>query len=100
MHWSVHVLLAVGPLVILALIFLVLNAVLRKTGGGYAPGWQFRCATCNRTRDAAEGGVVRIGAASAGKRVLGYCSGCHQFRLIALEHKPAAEPPAESAVHA
>jgi hypothetical protein len=98
-HWSVHVLLALGPLVVLALIFLVLNAVLRRTGG-YAPGWQFRCSNCNRTRDAGEAGVVRIGAASVGKRALGYCSGCHQFRLIALERKPSAGLPAATAVHA
>src|SRR5688500_9504147 len=98
MHWSVHILLALGPLVILALTFLVLNAVLRQTAG-YAPGWQLRFTKCNRTRDAGEAGVIRIGAASVGKRVLGYRSGRHQFRLIALERKEA-ELPAATAMHA
>ena len=89
MHWSVHVALAIGPLVVLALVFLVLNLVLSKTGG-YAPGWELRCTRCHRTRDASEAGVVRIGAASVGKRVLSYCSGCHRLRFIALERKAAA----------
>jgi len=91
MHWSMHIALALGPLLAVALVFLIANMILRRTGG-YAPDWQFRCSKCNRTRDAAEAGVVRIGAASVGKRVLGYCSGCHQFRLIRLERK--ASPPA------
>ena len=99
MHWSVHVLLTLGPFVILALIFLILNAVLRKTGG-YAPGWQFRCTKCNRTRDAGEAGVIRMRAASVGKRVLGYCCGCHRFRSLAVERQPSPERPTAPAVHA
>ena len=98
MHWAIHILLALGPLLIVGLLLVILNALLRRTGG-HAPGWQFRCTKCGRTRDAAEAGVVRIGAASVGKRVLGYCSGCHRFRLIALERSARAGASA-AAMHA
>ena len=73
----------------LVALFGLLTLILRKTGG-MAPGWQVRCTTCDRTRDAAEVGIVRIGAASAGKRTLGWCSGCRRVRAIAIERKPTS----------
>lgn len=58
---------------------------------GHAPGWQIRCPKCDRVRDASEAGVVRIKAAAAGKRILGWCSRCNRPRLLVVERKPAPE---------
>jgi len=56
---------------------------------GEAPGWNLRCGPCGREKPAAEAGIVRIGAASVGKRVLGYCTQCRRFRMLHLErHVP------------
>ncbi len=56
---------------------------------GYAPGWQVRCVHCQRTRDASKVGIVRIGAWSWKHYTLGWCSGCHWLRVLAVERKPA-----------
>lgn len=86
MPWFMHVLLALGPLVIIAVIFLAIHILTRITGiRGYAPGWQLRCTRCNHTRDAGDAGLIRIGAISAGKRLLGYCKNCHGLRWLAVE---------------
>ena len=52
---------------------------------GFAPDWMLRCAVCGRAADAAEAGVVRIGATSVGKRVAGRCKGCGRLRMLILE---------------
>ena len=52
---------------------------------GYAPGWQVRCPHCGTTRPAAEVGIIRIGAASKGKRTLGWCSVCRRVRVLVIE---------------
>lgn len=57
---------------------------------GYAPGWQVRCTKCDRTRDAADVGITRIGAAGK-KYTLGWCSNCRWLRFIAIERKPEQE---------
>lgn len=59
---------------------------------GYAPGWQIRCTSCGRTREAAAAGIVRVGAWSRGKRTLGWCRQCRWFRLLAVERVPEAGP--------
>jgi hypothetical protein len=56
---------------------------------GYAPGWQVRCTKCGRTREAAEVGIVRLGAWSWKKYTLGWCSDCRWLRFLAVERKPA-----------
>lgn len=68
-------------------VFLVVHVIIALVSGqhGYAPGWQLRCTSCNATRDASEAGVVRIGAASVGKRTLGYCRYCQGLQMIAIE---------------
>ena len=58
---------------------------------GYAPNWVIRCPRCGRSGDAAEAGVVRIGAASNGKRVLGRCQACGRLRWLVLEKLTDAE---------
>ena len=55
---------------------------------GYAPGWQVRCTKCGRTRDAADVGIVRVGARSWKKFTLGWCSHCRRWRFIAIEKTP------------
>jgi hypothetical protein len=49
-----------------------------------APGWQLRCPTCGRTRPFGEVGV-RIGAASVGKRILGWCTACRKLTAAIVE---------------
>lgn len=63
---------------------------------GYAPGWQLRCTKCGRTRDAADAGIVRIGAWSWKKYILGWCSRCRWLRWVAVERKPADDQPAKA----
>lgn len=54
---------------------------------GYAPGLQIRCTKCGGTRNAADVGIIRMGA--TGKTyTLGYCSNCRWLRFIAIEKKP------------
>ncbi len=55
---------------------------------GYAPGWQVRCPHCGTTHPAGEVGIIRIGAASKGKRTLGWCSVCRRVRLLVIEKTP------------
>ena len=75
----------------LAAFFLMVDRVVRKSGGGLAPGWQLRCTRCGRIGDASQAGLVRLGAASVRKYTLGYCAGCgERLRIIAIERKPAA----------
>lgn len=51
---------------------------------GYAPGWRLCCTTCGRSKPANRAGVIRIGAASRHKYVLGYCSNCRWIKWIRL----------------
>ena len=86
MPWYVHLLLVVGPLAIVGAVFLGLDIVTKITGvSGCAPGWQVRCTKCNHVRDAGEAGMIRIGAASVGKRTFGYCEQCRGLRWMAVE---------------
>lgn len=55
---------------------------------GYAPGWRVRCTKCNRTRDASEVGMIRVGAWSYKKYTLGWCSHCGRLRFVAIEKAP------------
>ena len=82
--------LLAGLALFFAILFIVLSLTLGRSGG-YAPGWQLRCLTCGHTGDAASSGIVRMGAASMGKRILGRCSNCGRLRWLALERKPPAE---------
>ncbi len=51
---------------------------------GLAPGWRLSCTTCGRSKPADRAGVIRLGAASRHKYVLGYCSNCRWIRWIRL----------------
>ena len=55
---------------------------------GYSSGWQVRCTKCGRTRDAADVGIVKIGASSRKSYTLGWCSSCRRLRFVAVERKP------------
>lgn len=55
-----------------------------------APGWQIRCPKRGRTKPYGRVGA-RLGAASAGKRVLALCSQCRWPRLAVVERTPAAQ---------
>jgi hypothetical protein len=59
---------------------------------GYAPGWQIRCKKCGTTRDAGDVRMIRIGAASIGKRTLGWCSKCRRLRMLVVERQPQPTP--------
>lgn len=86
MPWYLHLLISAAPVFALALVFLTLHVVTRTTGfRGHAPGWQLRCTTCDATRDAAETGMIRIGATSKNKFLFGHCRHCGGFRWISLE---------------
>ncbi len=87
MDWPIGVLIGVGLIVLLVLVFVVVTPMLRRHAG-VAPGWRARCTKCGKTRDAGAAGMTRIGAASAGKIVLGWCRGCRFLRLVAIERKP------------
>ncbi len=75
--WIVGMLLAV---------FLLLRA---SATGVYAPGWQIRCLTCGRIRNASAAGIVRLGARGT-KYTLAKCSGCERIRWAAIEQDPVA----------
>lgn len=64
---------------------------LRRQDIGGSGDWQVRCPKCGQTRDAREAGVVRVFAASRGKRILARCSQCGRLRWAVVERKPAAE---------
>ncbi len=87
MSWWIGPLLSLYILLFIGGVFLGLHLLTRITGvpRGYAPGWQVRCTRCNKTKDAADVGMIRIGAASVGKRLFGHCSNCKGFRWIAVE---------------
>lgn len=89
MNWAILLWVLLG-LVGLGILFGVITLILRFTGG-YAPGWQVRCKLCGRTRDAGEAGLVRIKAASIGKRTIGWCSNCRRLRILLIERKPEAQ---------
>lgn len=94
MHWAVQMLLILWPFFLIVGVFLCLHLITMCTGNS-APGWQLRCTECDRTRDAGEAGVTRIGAASIGKVTFGYCSECQGFRWIVIERKPNFEHASE-----
>lgn len=54
-------------------------------GKGYAPGWRIYCTKCGRSAPASEAGVIRIGARSYHKYVLGWCRQCSWFRWLRLQ---------------
>jgi hypothetical protein len=83
-------LLALGPIVLATVVWLIARMIVKRTGG-YAPGWQVRCTKCGKTRDAGEVGVIRIGAASIGKVTFGRCSNCRAWRWIKIERKPKTQ---------
>jgi len=85
MNWAALLIiyLAVGT----AIVFLLYSLLLKRRGG-YAPGWQLRCTKCGHTGEAGRAGLVRIGAWSAGKRILGVCRKCKTLRLVAVERVP------------
>src|SRR6185369_18008092 len=58
---------------------------------GYAPGWQVRCRKCGLTFDAADLGIVRIGAAGT-NYALRWCQQCRRLRWVAVERRPADLP--------
>ncbi|MCA9265308.1 MAG: hypothetical protein KDA60_15715, partial [Planctomycetales bacterium] len=58
---------------------------LLRAGKGYAPGWRISCTSCGRSVPAARAGIVRVGAASVHKYVLGWCADCHWLRWMRLE---------------
>ena len=60
-----------------------------------APGWQLRCPKCGRTRAFGEVGV-RLGAASVGKRIPGWCTACNELTAAIVER--VAAPDGEPAV--
>ena len=87
MNWIWFLCLPLGlGLIALFALFLILGLILYKTGG-YAPGWQVRCTSCNKTREASEVGVIKIGAACVGERTVGWCSQCKKRRVLAIEKK-------------
>jgi hypothetical protein len=53
--------------------------------------WRVRCPRCGRSRTYAELGGTRIGAASKGKRILGWCRECRWFRWAIVERVPPPE---------
>ena len=88
MPWYLHLALILGPIVLIALLFLFIHILTLVTGKrGHAPGWQVRCTRCECVRDANEVGMVRVAAATTSKCVLGYCRACHGLRWLAVERK-------------
>lgn len=47
--------------------------------------WIISCSKCSRWRTLREVGGIRIAAASAGKRTLGWCRECGRPRLMRIE---------------
>ena len=87
MHWTLQLALLLGPLVLIGVLFLSLHVMIRVTGTpGHAPDWQVRCTSCDRVREAGEAGVIRIAAASAGRRLFGYCRQRRGLRWLVVEH--------------
>ena len=52
-----------------------------------APGWRIRCRKCGLTRDAAEAGIIRLGAVGRSYK-LGYCNRCRRLRWLVCERHP------------
>ena len=92
MAWHVVLLLSVAPLAIIGGSFLVLHVIVMLTGRhGYASGVQRRGTECDRTREASEAGMVRVGGRSMAKRTFGFCGHCQGYRWIAIEGVEQAE---------
>lgn len=53
--------------------------------------WRLRCPKCGRSKSVRELGGIREGAASRGKRVLGWCRGCRWFRWGIMEYVAAPQ---------
>jgi hypothetical protein len=51
---------------------------------GYAPNWRICCTHCGRSAPAAKAGIIRIGARSWHKYVLGWCRECRRPRFLRL----------------
>lgn len=52
---------------------------------GYAPGWRISCAKCGRSAPLDRLPVIRAGARSRGKFILGFCRGCGWLRWLRVE---------------
>lgn len=52
--------------------------------------WRIRCPKCGRSKSLRQLGGVRVGS-SAGKRTLGWCSGCRWFRWGIVEYVPVQQ---------
>jgi len=51
---------------------------------GHAPQWRICCTRCGRSAPASDAGIVRIGARSWHKYVLGFCRECGRTRWLRL----------------
>ena len=85
--------LILGGIILVGLAVLVTSGPTIRSREHRAPGWQVRCTGCDRTVDAARAGMVRLGAASRGKRTLGFCRECRRVRLLAIERSAPRSTP-------
>ena len=49
--------------------------------------WYVECPKCGKSKPAAELGIIRRGAVSIGKRILGYCTTCKRYRMAKMIKK-------------
>ena len=95
MLWAKVLLIALGCVVLVVGVLALVRVAQRRVGiERYAPEWRLRFTRCGKTRDAGEAGVVRIGAWSWKKFLVGRSSQCQGLRVIAVERK--GESPDES----
>lgn len=87
--------LVLGIILFTALMFVVTHLIARATVPHLArfgdKAWEVHCRKCGWKHNALELGIVRGGAASRGKRILGKCGGCHKWGMLALEHTGTSE---------
>ncbi|MEZ6233375.1 MAG: hypothetical protein R3B68_04220 [Phycisphaerales bacterium] len=69
----------------------------RRLGVDPAPNWYVRCTGCGREATAESVGIVRIGARSRVKRVLGRCSQCGGLKWVELYRKTPEQAGATAA---
>ncbi|MEL6795694.1 MAG: hypothetical protein AAFO89_02615 [Planctomycetota bacterium] len=96
MAWWMIILIALGGLVLAGVLLYAVERIgarareISDAGGDTAPGWILRCTSCQAWRPATEAGVVRLGAASKGKRTYSRCTACGKLTFIAVERGPGA----------
>ncbi|MEL6498899.1 MAG: hypothetical protein AAF937_09210 [Planctomycetota bacterium] len=94
MDWWVWLVIVLGCIALISALVQVTEKVAAVTrdvsddGNDMAPGWMLRCTRCQSWRPAAEAGVVRLGAASKGKRTISRCSACGKLTWVAIERGP------------